>query len=59
MKPFQTTLQQARHLLCLGVLGYLPLTAMAADTLRWTQREGYREAPLTVPASGRDRKSVV
>ena len=53
MKTRQTTLQHARQLLCLGVLSFLPLTATAADTLRWTQRGGYREAPLTVPASGR------
>ena len=53
MKMRQTTLQHARHLLCLGVLCLLPLAAISANTLRWTQREGYREAPLTVPASGR------
>ena len=53
MKMHQTTLQHARHLLCLGVLCLLPLAAISANTLRWTQREGYREAPLTVPASGR------
>ena len=52
MKSFQTTLQHAGHFLCLGVVTLLFSSAVAAGPLQWSQHEGWREAPLTVPARG-------
>jgi enediyne biosynthesis protein E4 len=53
MKSFQTTLQHAWAVLCLGALYFFSPFQTASASPQWTQREGYREALLNVPVSGR------